>query len=483
MKIINNIPVIILLINIFQITISYIVIPFKTFKHPESNQQRNIVEDFLWTNLNNTIYIEIEVGSPAQKIPALLLSEEFGIFINNNKCIIPSTFNTEKSTTFSKSKLLIQTEKNKNDIILGNDIFTFPTELSSNKQAQTTLNFIYSPNQKNAINDENNNINLEENNNNQYTCAKVGISGTQNYGEKYEKNMMHQLYDKSIIKNNLFSIIYLYSPDSNDEGIFLIGGTPHEYDNKNYFEQQLVIINNENDKYFKFWSMEPDEIYFTINNKKYSITNNLICNLEYNLGLIYGTEDYLNLIRENFFNKLIKEKKCYENIGNSIFTVFYCDNKIDIEKFPSLNFYFKDLLYAFNLDYKDLFVENNGKYFFKIIFDKNNKYQWKLGKPFLEKYVFIYDYDSKNIKFYKENPQKLNKLKKLSYTILMNIIVLIIITFFCYIGYYYGKKIYIKAITEREDGYEYEYKFKVRGERVQANSFIEMIVESKVLEE
>ena len=353
MKIMNNFLLIILFINIFQITISYIVIPFKTFKNPEINQSRNIVEDFFLTNLNNTIYIEIEAGFPAQKIPALILSEESGFFIINNKCLIPSSFNTDKSNTFSKTK-------NKNDTILGNDIFNFPTGLSSKKQTQTSLNFIlYSQNKEDNSKKEklegNNKLILEDNN--KYTYASVGISGDKNFGENFEKNIVNQLFDKNVINNNLFSIIY--SPDSNDEGIFLIGAEPHEYDNNNYFEQQLTKINNEKNKNFTFWSFQPDEIYFTTNNKNITITQNLKCNLEYNLGLIYGTEDYLQLIREHFFNKYIKDNKCYDSNIDSIFTVFYCDNKIDIKKFPSLNFYFKDILYTFNLDYKYLFVEKN----------------------------------------------------------------------------------------------------------------------------
>ena len=118
-----------------------------------------------------------------------------------------------------------------------------------------------------------------------------------------------------------------------------------------------------------------DNIFYRINNQNINITNNLICSLEYNLGVIYGTKDYFDLIKQYFFDKLILEKKCQEEIVNSAYTVFYYYNKNDIEQFPTLKLYLQLFLFTFILDYNDLFQEKNGKYFFKIIFDKNNKMQ------------------------------------------------------------------------------------------------------------
>ena len=121
----------------------------------------------------------------------------------------------------------------------------------------------------------------------------------------------------------------------------------------------------------------------------------------------------------------------------------------------------QQLLYTFNLDYKDLFYEKNGKYFFNVIFDKNNKIQWKLGKPFLKKYVFVYDYDSKTIGFYNELLPGGKKSKKIL-NFFLNILYFIIICICGYIGFFYGKKIYDKVrkkrVNEIDDEYEYKYK-------------------------
>ena len=67
---------------------------------------------------------------------------------------------------------------------------------------------------------------------NKYSCAGIGIRGAQYFGKNREYNLVNQLFNKNVIKNNYFSIIY--STNSNDEGTFLIGIEPHNHD-KNIF--------------------------------------------------------------------------------------------------------------------------------------------------------------------------------------------------------------------------------------------------------
>jgi hypothetical protein len=366
-------------------------------------------------------------------------------------------------------------------MILGNDIFKFPSESSSIKQA--LLNFMYSPNleESSSIKEENIDLHFGDDKNHEYTCAGIGIRGAQYLGKDYEKNLIKQLYYENAIDNNYFSIIY--SADSDEEGIFLIGEQPHVYDKENFFEPQLRHISTVDNNFFIFWSLHPEKIYFTDSDKNnHNIANNnLMCSLEYNLGVIYGTESYLNLIKEHFFNKLINEKKCHEEIVHSIYTVFYCDNKKDIKSFPSLNFYSQQLLFTFFLDYNDLFYEKEGKYFFNIIFDKNNKIQWKLGKPFLKKYVFVYDYNSKTIGFYNEDLPGGKKRKKLS-NFLINFFIVIIIIFFGFVGFYFGKKVYDKVRKRRANEIEDDFDYKIRAKEEKPTAFVEMKI-NKVFDE
>jgi hypothetical protein len=457
---------------------SYIIIPFKTY-HQEYKSSQNIAEDFLRENINNTIYIELEIGNPPQKIPGLIYSDEFGLFIINKKCKIPSNFkNIESSSTFVKSELhdnYTYKFRTQTDMLLGSEVFKFQINDKSTKQA--IMDFMYSPNlnEQSSFKEENAEKHFGDNNNYGYTCVGIGIRAELYLGNDYESNFVRQLFYKEIVESNYFSIIY--DEDSNDKGIFLIGVEPHIYDKDKYEEKRLRHINSRGHNFFIFWSLNPDRIFFKIDNKEINIPKNLVCSLEYSLGLIYGTKDYLDLIKQHYFDQLILEKKCHEEIVNSAYTVFYCYNKNDIKKFPSLNLFLQQFLFTFNLDYNDLFQEKNGKYFFKIIFDKNNKMQWKLGKPFLKKYTLYYDYNAKTVGFYNQDP---NKKSSKVWNVLLNIFFVIIIFIFGYVGFFYGKKAYDKVrkkrIYEIEDNYVYQNQ-----ERTQpkSNSMLEMMVKPK----
>ena len=467
-----------LFLILFQINQSYISIPFKTF-HPSYQSSDNIAEDFLRQNINNTLYIELEIGNPSQKIPALLLSDEFGLFLINKKCLIPNDFNSiEKSSTFIKTELFKNYTfkfRTQTDMLLGTDIFRFYMNNKSKKQ--TILDFMYSPNldENSSIKEKDCEKHFADDNNHEYTCIGLGIREEQYLGKDYESNFIKQLYYKEIIDKNYFSIIY--DKNSGSTGVIIIGGTPHIYDEKNFSEKNLRYISTKGRSLLIFWSLVPDKIFFSINNQNINITNNLICSLEYNLGLIYGTENYLELIKQHFFNKLIQEKKCHEEIINSAYTLFYCYNKKDIENFPTLNFFFQQFLYTFKLNYNDLFEEKNGKFFFKIIFDRNNKIQWKLGKPFLMKYTFLYDYGDKTIGFYNMDLPNGQKSKTMS-NFFLNLLYIIIIGFYGYVGFFYGKKAYDKVrkrkIYEIDDNYEYN-----KEEKKGSNSFLEMMIKPK----
>ena len=446
-KILNVLFHFFLLTILYHNTYSYIVIPFNTY-HPKIQATQNIAENFIKEYINNTIYIELDIGNPPQKIPSLIYSDEFGIFLLNKKCSIPSEFNNiESSSTFLKKELhkdFTYKFRTQIDMLLGSDMFKF------------------------KLNDK------SQNNNHEYTCLGIGIRSEQYVGREYESNFIKQLYIKEMIENNYFSIIY--DENKSDKGVFLIGIEPHLYNDDLYEEKQLRHINSRGKNFYIFWSLYPDKIFFKTNELNINITTNLVCSLEYNLGLIYGTKDYLDLIKQYFFDKLILEKKCHEEIINSAYTIFYCYNKNDIKEFPSLNLFFQQLLYTFILDYNDLFEEKDGKYFFKIIFDKNNKMQWKLGKPFLSKYTLFYDYEEKTIGFYNQDLSRKKRSKFLN--VLLNIFYFIIICTFGFLGFYFGKKAYDKVrkrkIYEIDDNYEYK-----NDEKKNSNTILEMMIKPK----
>ena len=80
--------------------------------------------------------------------------------------------------------------------------------------------------------------------------------------------------------------------------------------------------------------------------------------------------------------------------------MIYCNfTENELNKFPSLLLKSVELNYVFNLDYNDLFHKTRNVYIFKVIQGMDNNV-WKLGKVFLEKYQFVFNYDSKMFGFY-----------------------------------------------------------------------------------
>lgn len=448
---------------------SLVVFPFKTYI-PDYSSSDDSAYNFLKTHINNTIYIEIEIGTPSQKIPAKILSDEYGFFIFNKKCTIPSSFKTlEQSNTYMEKKIVdyLYKFKTQNDMTYGNDIIKLPM-MNDNKKylTQITIDVMYSPNkEKNNYSNKNDKNYFSDNENHDYTCACLGIKGSKSYANNFEINFISQLYEKQIIDNQYFSLQF----SSDNEGVFIIGGEPHEFDPKNFAESQIRRINSIENNFLIFWQIHPDKIYFSKNNEFYNMTTNLICTLEYNLGVIYGSENYYSMINNHFFNDYVNNGNCHKEIINNKYTIFYCDNKKIIKNFPSLFLYVKQFLYSFELTYEDLFVEKNGKFYFLIIFDNNNNGQWKLGKPFLKKYTLVYNYNDKTIGFYNENLS--NRKNKSSFMFYFFIGVLTII--FGGLGFILGKKVYDKVrrkrINELEDEYNYKMNKDINGMEIRSN--------------
>ena len=70
------------------------------------------------------------------------------------------------------------------------------------------------------------------------------------------------------------------------------------------------------------------------------------------------------------------------NDGHSYFH-YYCEKDINLTKFEPVNFIIDDLHYNINLTKDDLFIEENNKLFFLIIFGHP---QPILGFPLFKKY-------------------------------------------------------------------------------------------------
>ena len=101
-------------------------------------------------------------------------------------------------------------------------------------------------------------------------------------------------------------------------------------------------------------------------------------------------------------------------------------------------------------------MEKNDYFYFLIFFSDYDKYEWRLGRPFVNKYNFMIDQDGKKVMFYSEKEEvSLPGVQSKSLVVLL--VVLIII--FLLLGFFFGRKIYKskfkKPINILDDNFDY----------------------------
>ena len=341
---------------------------------------------------NNVIYSSLIIGTPPQKIIANINFNDYAFNIYNNQCDIPSEYNSiNKNSTTRINKGYILTDVYVDTFLL-EDIFYF----SQYPNKSFILNYIYAP--------MNNNIfesGIEKKN---FTCANIGLKLSVDYAGTLDLNFLRELKSLDIIDNYIF---YLYYNDTiEDEGNLVIGKWPHEVDKNKYDFMQYREVYAVNKKFILSWMLKFDKIFLEFNNSKSIDVYNLIdyfeAEIDYNLNVIYGSNEFKELIEKTYFKDKIEKNICKKiNLIRNNLIYYECELSLDLISFPELIFIHKGLSSNFNLTYKDIFITNNNKYIFLIFFDSgDNKNTWKLGKPFLKKYLFTFDLDKKTIGHY-----------------------------------------------------------------------------------
>ena len=172
--------------------------------------------------------------------------------------------------------------------------------------------------------------------------------------------------------------------------------------------------------------------------------------VEFDIGmnLIVGPEEYRIKIYENFFKKQIEDKLCKEEIffnkkDNQFYITYSCSMDLEVNDFPTLSFYNKNLNYSIVLDYYQLLCIFERKIYFKVVFKKKaeNK-KWIFGRAFMEIYPLVFDVDNKKIGFYKV---ELSTDHPLILTFFFVVVIIIII-----ITIYRGNQMMKKENEEKE---------------------------------
>ena len=243
----------------------------------------------------------------------------------------------------------------------------------------------------------------EQNNEKEGNISYLGLS--LNNIDNNKLSFINQLKENKIIEKKIFSVLFKeksITADSVSDGQILFGLFPHEMTSR-YDEKLLNWISVQNEG-IKGWEIKFDSVKYY--NEESSLN---IKTAEFDIGmnLIIGTEEYRNKIYELFFKKRIEDKLCKEEIffnkrDNQFYIAYSCGYDLDVNDFPTLSFYSRDLNYSIVLDYYQLLCIFERKVFFKVVFKKKaeNK-KWILGRSFMEVYPLVFDVDNKRIGFYK----------------------------------------------------------------------------------
>ena len=276
------------------------------------------------------------------------------------------------------------------------------------------------------------------------TEYRKGLIGLQITSYKQEDTFINQLKRKELI-NNYYHFMYFKDEDN---GEFVIGTLPHEYDNKKY-------------SYINFRQVNAREISqsweLTITNIKYGETkfDDKIFDLDFKFGMISVSLMMKHAYYNDFFEKRIKKGLCEEFIYKNYY-IYSCINdekKVKFKELKDFHFYNKGLENDFVFTYKDLFITiNNRKYF--LITYKINSMTTILGKPFFKKYTIGFNPDNKQIIHYiKEEVDKSSLNKKNIYFILVIILLIVILISLGYILFKFIRKKARKNIID--ENYEY----------------------------
>lgn len=281
---------------------------------------------------------------------------------------------------------------------------------------------------------------------------------------------------KNIINRYDFSIFFNSKEyKREEEGFLLLGGLPQDvdedlgyYKKEDFDEEKIKKVNMKSyslkfdlDKVLGYYGKNQNNLIEDFTSRE---SNFMTIELDFNDGGIQIPLYLMKFYQQAFEGYL--GNLCYnETFSGWNKKFFYCKKEIgkDInkikEKFPGVIFQSNDLNYTFTLEADDLFVEI-GNNIYCLVYFYSNTDGWKLGKPFLKKYQFSFNYDAKNIIFYQNyEVKKVVPIYVLIIAIVGTLIVVGVIAFLVFKFYFGGRCLRKKRANElQDDDYAYTSK-------------------------
>ena len=457
---------------------SIAVLPFKTFKIPNKNNEDSFSSrDYFDIIHSSKIYLEIEIG---QSIKNKTLSKEEESIIPNKKQFLPlfiiiddinlyivdnyfydkkkkeiCRYSTELSTLYQVNSSYKFTPNNLSKQIYASDYFKIFSNTLLNDYNMIKIDFkhLYDPSK-----------------NISFACGKVGLIVPKN--KLYlnsDINFIGQIH--KALENVDVSFTFKFNDngkiEGSDEGLLIIGAGSYEKNRDDLISIYSIPNNYGSDLN---WRFEMDQItigdnFFEFSNEQFMIKAD-----------IEGIEipySFYELLKRTYFNYYFKKKICQYDIVNNNYLVFSCNSSIfteeDIKKFPQIDFLKSQLGFNFSFSGKELFYKNNNAYFFKMVaYLQRFRTDFLLGRIFLKKYKVIFNSDSKSMLFYdiKMQNEEIHKNKEKNNIALAIVIYFISGILFLVIGLFLGRKFCllkrrIYANELEDDNYVYESKNKV----------------------
>ena len=377
-----------ILINFVKIIITKkVLIPFKT----ANNTAINYIESLLY----NQLYATLEIGTNKQVV-YLGISTAESLFAIEGADINEYNYNWSKSTSAKKHGGYIDSGSHYR-YYMGefiNDTFYFYYSFDNKKENIKQYNnvvFVYVLKLGRSSKPEDNGY---IDNNKNLISGLIGLQITAQYN-----NFEHMSIFKTLKKLDLIDkLVWTLNYTNDEEGYLIIGENPYQY-NESYSEEKRkkTACTTPSDRDYS-WTFS----FTDIKSGKNKLNSYRYADYSPQYGLIKGTSEYLTIIKP-YFQKLEKCELKEFTLKNVIYSYYECDINVNVNDFEPLTFIHTEFELEFILDKDDLFINHNGKKYFLVAFQSESSNQkWGLGKPFVKKYQFTFDHESKNIFYYEK---------------------------------------------------------------------------------
>ena len=397
-------------------------------------------DNFMETLINNDIYTSFLVGSNKQLIEFNIKSQQSSTFLLSESC-----------SQNTKAKKFIENESSSYTVKLAKARYYM---YEFKEATYSSDNIILLQNNNKQIEVDNYNFMLANtlwDDYQEYMGGMIGLKFQNKVEGKLTEPERTYFIEQLKEKNKINSYVFVLDYKDEYNGIFYVGEYFHDF-NKNYSSNDFISAKAGNEKFkFKDWDLNIEKVISGNTIEQ----NNTYLQLFYELGIIAAPESYRAYINNTFFKSYYKDGICKEMLNLEKIASFkkynyiVCDkNKFKKESFPKLIFYNRDMNLNLTMDYNNLFVENENKIYFLIIFPIYgiDVEYWLMGKPFIKKYKLFLDNDKKSIGLYlnykeikkeEEEEEKNNNKNSNVYIVIIIILVVVLIASLISIFYYF----------------------------------------------